>query len=136
MGGEGGMEGAWHIAGHTMTLSSKNVIEIGSFLSPPSSAFYLPSSLLSLSFLLLPLLFSFSPLSPPPPSSLDSCSDALSSELQLDFTRTMNRILFDKTVTTKPGTFPFVTLPDPHIETVPQRGGCIVLCVVIPGCVE
>ena len=35
----------------------------------------------------------------------------------------MNRILFDKTVTSQPGTFPFVTLPDPHIETVPQRGG-------------
>jgi len=54
--------------------------------------------------------------------SLDACSDVLSREVRLDFTRTMNRILFDKTVTSQPGTFPFVTLPDPHTETVPQKG--------------
>ena len=34
----------------------------------------------------------------------------------------MNRILFDKTVTSQPGTFPFVTLPDPHVEIVPETG--------------
>ena len=64
------------------------------------------------------------PYLPPPtyPPSLDACSDVLSREVRLDFTRTMNRILFDKTVTSQPGTFPFVTLPDPHTETVPWKG--------------
>lgn len=56
------------------------------------------------------------------PHSLDGCSSALSKEVQLEFTRSMNRILFDKTVTSQPGTFPFVTLPDPHVEKVPERG--------------
>ena len=56
------------------------------------------------------------------PPSLDACSDGLSREVRLDFTRTMNHILFDKTVTSQPGTLPFVTLPDPHAEVVPQRG--------------
>ena len=64
-----------------------------------------------------------SPYPPPPtPPSLDACSAVLSWEVRLDFTRTMNRILFDKTVTSQPGTFPFVTLPDPHTETVPWKG--------------
>ncbi len=54
--------------------------------------------------------------------SLDGCSSALSKEIQLEFTRTMNRILFDKTVTAQPGAFPFVTLPEPHVEVVPQTG--------------
>ena len=40
----------------------------------------------------------------------------------MEFTRTMNRVLFDKTVTSQPGTFPFVTLPDPHVEVVPKKG--------------
>lgn len=59
--------------------------------------------------------------------SLDGCSSALSKEIQLEFTRTMNRILFDKTVTAQPGAFPFVTLPEPHTEVVPQTGECIIL---------
>ncbi len=54
--------------------------------------------------------------------SLDGYSDALSKEVQLEFTRSMNRILFDKTVTSQPGTFPFVTLPDPHVENIPEKG--------------
>ena len=58
--------------------------------------------------------------------SLDGCSSALSKEIQLEFTRTMNRILFDKTVTAQPGAFPFVTLPEPHAEVVPQTGKCMV----------
>ena len=62
--------------------------------------------------------------------SLDGCSSALSNEIQLEFTRTMNRILFDKTVTARPGAFPFVTLPEPHVEVVPQTGEyiCETLC--------
>ena len=61
-------------------------------------------------------------------SSLDGCASALSKEVQLEFTRTMNRILFDKTVTAQPGTFPFVTLPDPKVEKVPETGTCV--CVL------
>ena len=53
---------------------------------------------------------------------LDGCSSALSKEIQLEFTRTMNRILFDKTVTSQPGAFPFVTLPEPHVEVIPETG--------------
>ena len=62
--------------------------------------------------------------------SLDGCSSALSKEIRLEFTRTMNRILFDKTVTAQPGAFPFVTLPEPHVEAVPQTGEyiCAALC--------
>jgi hypothetical protein len=60
--------------------------------------------------------------------SLDGCSSALSKEIQLEFTRTMNRILFDKTVTAQPGAFPFVTLPEPHAEVIPQTGECILAC--------
>ena len=105
-----------HLSSLPLPLPSTFFLPFLPFFPSPSS--YFPFS---------PCSASFSP--PPTWSSLDSCSDALSSELQLDFTRTMNRILFDKTITSQPGTFPFVTLPDPHIETVPQSGGCIVLCV-------
>ena len=64
--------------------------------------------------------------------SLDGCSSALSKEIQLEFTHTMNRILFDKTVTAQPGAFPFVTLPEPHLEVVPQTGEyvCEALCAI------
>ena len=34
----------------------------------------------------------------------------------------MNRILFDKTVSSQPETFPFVTLPEPEPTTVPSKG--------------
>ena len=34
----------------------------------------------------------------------------------------MNRILFDRTVSAQPQTFPFVTLPDPVVVPVPDRG--------------
>lgn len=54
--------------------------------------------------------------------SLDSQSDALLQEVELDFTRAMNRIVFDQTVQSNPATFPFVTLPDPVVVTVPEKG--------------
>ena len=54
--------------------------------------------------------------------SLDSQSDALLQEVELDFTRAMNRIVFDQTVESNPATFPFVTLPDPVVVTVPEKG--------------
>ena len=53
---------------------------------------------------------------------MDSCASALSKEVQLEYTRTMGRILFDKTVTSQPGAFPFVTLPDPPEEVAKETG--------------
>lgn len=53
---------------------------------------------------------------------MDAFSSSLSKEVRLEFTRTMGRILFDKTVTSQPGAFPFVTLPDPPQEEVRETG--------------
>ena len=53
---------------------------------------------------------------------LDGQTDALTQEVGLDFTRAMNRILFDKTVSSSPATFPFVTLPEPEEVQVPRTG--------------
>ena len=53
---------------------------------------------------------------------LDESVDILSEEVCLDFTRSMNKILFDKTVTANPVTFPFVTLPEPDERPVPNTG--------------
>lgn len=55
-------------------------------------------------------------------ASLNSQSLILSQEISLDFTRAMNKILFDKTVKSNPATFPFVTLPEPEVEKVPEKG--------------
>ena len=46
----------------------------------------------------------------------------LSKEIQVDFARSMNRITFDRTVTSKPDMFPYVTLPSLKEEPVPERG--------------
>ncbi len=53
---------------------------------------------------------------------MDCCVSALSQEVQMEYTRTMGRILFDKTVTSQPGAFPFVTLPDTTEEVVKETG--------------
>lgn len=53
---------------------------------------------------------------------LDVHADSLSEEISLDFTRAMNKILFDKTVATNPVTFPFVTIPEQEITPVPYKG--------------
>jgi len=49
-------------------------------------------------------------------------SEVLCKEVCLEFTRSHNRILFDKTVTSQPDQFPFVTLPEPEPEVVPETG--------------
>ena len=54
--------------------------------------------------------------------SLDPHTDSLTEEIGLDFTRAMNKILFDKIVTANPVTFPFVTLPEPEVVAVPDKG--------------
>ncbi|XP_065895241.1 dynein axonemal heavy chain 1-like isoform X2 [Dysidea avara] len=55
---------------------------------------------------------------------MDAVSEVLCKEVCLEFTRSHNRILFDKTVTAQPDLFPFVTLPDPEPEVVPETGMC------------
>lgn len=46
----------------------------------------------------------------------------LSKEIQVDFSRSMNRITFDRIVSSKPETYPFVTLPQEEEEVIPERG--------------
>ena len=53
---------------------------------------------------------------------MDASANSLAKEVQLEFTRSMGKILFDKTVQSQPGTFPFVTLPDPVEEVRKETG--------------
>lgn len=46
----------------------------------------------------------------------------LGNEVSLDYERTMNKINFDRIVTSKPQTFSYVTLPEKEEETVPEKG--------------
>ena len=55
-------------------------------------------------------------------SRLDGFTSVLSDEICLDFTRSMNKIMFDETVTGNPAMFPFVTLPEPDEKPIPQTG--------------
>lgn len=57
--------------------------------------------------------------------AMDGCANSLSKETQLEFTRSMGKILFDKTVQSQPGAFPFVTLPDPPEEVKKKTGTSI-----------
>uniref|UniRef100_A0A8D0HEG2 Uncharacterized protein n=1 Tax=Sphenodon punctatus TaxID=8508 RepID=A0A8D0HEG2_SPHPU len=51
-----------------------------------------------------------------------NCLNALEKEVSLDYERTMNKISFDRVVTSKPQTFSYVTLPEKEEEKVPERG--------------
>ena len=46
----------------------------------------------------------------------------LEKEVNIDFCRSMNRIIFDKTVQEDPHTFAFVTMPEVEEEAVPEKG--------------
>ena len=68
---------------------------------------------------------------------MDAVSEALCKEVCLEYTRSHNKILFDKTVTGQPDVFPYVTLPDPEPEIVPQTGKlrfCVCMCVCVHTC--
>ena len=68
---------------------------------------------------------------------MDAVSEALCKEVCLEYTRSHNKILFDKTVTAQPDVFPYVTLPDPEPEIVPQTGKlrfCVCMCVCVHTC--
>jgi len=54
--------------------------------------------------------------------SLDDYIQVLEKEVNIDFCRSMNRIIFDKTVQDDRQTFAFVTLPDPVEEVAPLKG--------------
>lgn len=54
--------------------------------------------------------------------SLDEHVRLLSKEIQVDFSRSMNLITFDKIVSSKPEKYPFVTLPQPEDQMIPERG--------------
>ena len=56
--------------------------------------------------------------------SLDEHVRLLSKEVQVDFSRSMNRITFDRIISNKPETYPFVTLPQEEEEVIPERGTC------------
>lgn len=47
---------------------------------------------------------------------------SLSREVNLDYERSMNKINFDKIVSSKPKTFSYVTLPEKEEEKVPKQG--------------
>lgn len=46
----------------------------------------------------------------------------LSKEIQLDFQRSMNKIMFDKIVQCKPEKFPFVEIEEREKEVIPETG--------------
>lgn len=46
----------------------------------------------------------------------------LEKEINIDFCRSMNKIIFDKTVTNDPETFAFVELPEQPEDVTPERG--------------
>jgi len=54
--------------------------------------------------------------------SLDEHVRLLCKEIQVDFSRSMNRITFDRIVSSKPETYPFVTVPQEEVEVIPERG--------------
>ena len=56
------------------------------------------------------------------PSSLDDYIQVLEKEVNIDFCRSMNRIIFDKTIQDDPMTFAFVSVPEEAPEEVPDKG--------------
>lgn len=56
--------------------------------------------------------------------SLDDYIQLLEKEVNIDFCRSMNKIIFDKIVCEDQNTFAFVTLPKPNEDIVPTKGVC------------
>lgn len=46
----------------------------------------------------------------------------LEKEVRLDYEHTMNRLSFDRVITSKPQMFSYVTLPDKEEKKVPEKG--------------
>lgn len=67
----------------------------------------------------------WSSLTLPPPLLMGRVLEHLSNlsrEVNLDYERSMNKINFDKIVSSKPETFSYVTLPEKAEESVPRQG--------------
>ncbi|NWQ64257.1 DYH1 protein, partial [Neopipo cinnamomea] len=54
--------------------------------------------------------------------SVSDCMCNLEEEVRLEYKHTMNRISFDKVVTSKPEMFSYVTLPDKEEKEIPEKG--------------
>jgi len=57
---------------------------------------------------------------------MDDYVQLLEREVNIDFCWSMNRIIFDKTVTEDRVTFAFVTLPEQEVEQAPDKGSIAV----------
>lgn len=53
---------------------------------------------------------------------LDDYIQVLEKEINIDFCRSMNRIIFDKIVAEDPSTFAFVTVPQEVVPPTPEKG--------------
>lgn len=53
---------------------------------------------------------------------LEDGIQALEKEANIDFCRSMNRIIFDKIIEQDNSTFAFVSVPAPEIKPVPHKG--------------
>ncbi|XP_060076356.1 dynein axonemal heavy chain 1-like, partial [Ylistrum balloti] len=56
---------------------------------------------------------------------LEDYVQVLEKEVNIDFCRSMNRIIFDQTVEDDPVTFAFITKPEPSVQPVPEKGCCM-----------
>ena len=54
--------------------------------------------------------------------SLEDGIQALEKEANIDFCRSMNRIIFDQIIEQDPSTFAFVSVPDEASKPVPAKG--------------
>ncbi|XP_066265765.1 dynein axonemal heavy chain 1-like isoform X2 [Branchiostoma lanceolatum] len=54
--------------------------------------------------------------------NLDNYIERLRKEVNIDFARSMNRMVFDKVVEQNPATFAYVTVPEKPAEVVPEKG--------------
>ena len=54
--------------------------------------------------------------------SLEDGIQALEKEANIDFCRSMNRIIFDKIIEQDPSTFAFVSVPEDAVKPVPAKG--------------
>lgn len=63
--------------------------------------------------------------------SLQQCMERLEKEVELEFSHTMNRMVFDKLVQASPEEFSYITLPEKEPERVLNKGLCMCVCVII-----
>ena len=54
--------------------------------------------------------------------SLEDGIQALEKEANIDFCRSMNRIIFDQIIEQDPSTFAFVSVPEDTLKPVPAKG--------------